>query len=76
MIKAFSKAIVPYPKGTLVKLSTGDIAIVTDVFRNFILRPQVIIIKKGNNTNSQKIGETVSLMEHLDIVIKNIEFLA
>jgi len=45
-------------------------------FRNFILRPQVIIIKKGNNSNSQKIGETVSLMEHLDIVIKNIEFLA
>ena len=76
IVKAFSKAIVPYPTGTLVKLSTGDIAIVTDVFRNFGLRPQVIIIKKGTNYNSQEIGQTVSLMEHLDIVIKNIEFIA
>lgn len=76
MVKAFSKAIVPYPKGSLVTLSTGDIAIVTDVFRNFGLRPQVIIIKKGNNYNSLEIGETVSLMDHLDIVIENIEFIA
>ena len=76
MVRSFSKAIVPYPTGTLVKLSTGDIAIVTDVFRNFGLRPEVIIIKKGTNYNSREIGETVSLMEHLDIVIKNVEFIA
>lgn len=76
MVKEFSKAIVPYPKGTLVTLSTGDIAMVTDVFRNFGLRPQVIIIKKGTNHNSLEIGETVSLMDHLDIVIENIEFIA
>ena len=76
MVKTFTKAIVPYPTGTLVTLSTGDIAIVTDVFRNFGLRPEVIIIKKGTISNSQKIGETVSLMEHLDIVIKKIEHIA
>jgi len=74
MVKAFSKAVVPYPPGTLVKLSTGDIAVVTAILPNFALRPQVKIIKKGTNHNSEEIGTTVSLVSHLDIVIKNIEF--
>ncbi|MGV8981170.1 HD-GYP domain-containing protein [Clostridium sp.] len=74
MVKAFSKAVVPYPPGTLVKLSTGDIGVVTDVFPNFALRPQVKIVKKGIDVTAQAIGDTVSLIEKLDIVIENIEF--
>ena len=49
MVKVFSKTVVPYPPGTLVKLSNGDTAVVTDVFPNFALRPEVKVIKKGNN---------------------------
>lgn len=74
MVKAFSKAVVPYPPGTLVKLSTGDIAVVTAVFPNYPLRPQVKIIKKGTNIYSQEVGSTVSLIEQLGIVIENVEF--
>jgi HD-GYP domain-containing protein (c-di-GMP phosphodiesterase class II) len=74
MVKAFSKAVVPYPPGTLVKLSTGDIGVVTTILPNFALRPQVKILKKGSRRNSQEIGVTVSLISHLDIVIQNIEF--
>ena len=51
MVKAFSKAVVPYPPGTLVKLSTGDIGVVTDILPNFALRPQVKILKKDINVN-------------------------
>ncbi|MGH4122785.1 MAG: HD-GYP domain-containing protein [Clostridium sp.] len=74
MVKAFSKAVVPYPPGTLVKLNTGDIGVVTDVFPNFALRPQVKIVKSGITANSKEIGTTISLVEHLDIVIEDIEF--
>lgn len=74
MVKVFSKAIVPYPPGTIVKLSTDDICVVTDVFPNFALRPQVKIVKKGTNTNSQQAGTIISLVDQLSIVIKNIEY--
>jgi len=74
MVNAFSKAVVPYPHGTLVKLSTGDIGVVNDVFPGFALRPQVKIIKKGPNPNSQEVGTTISLIDQLDIIIENIEF--
>ena len=74
MVTAFSKAIVPYPPGTLVKLSTGDIGVVTAVFPDFALRPQVKIIKNGTDGTAQEVGSTVSLVDQLNIVIKNIEF--
>ncbi|MBZ9689653.1 HD-GYP domain-containing protein [Clostridium estertheticum] len=74
MVKAFSKAVVPYPPGTLVKLSTGDIGVVTAVFPNYGLRPEVKIIKRGSATNAREVGSPVSLVDQLDIVIKNIEF--
>ncbi|MGH4051768.1 MAG: HD-GYP domain-containing protein [Clostridium sp.] len=74
MVKAFSKVVVPYPPGTLVRLSTGDIAVVTIILPNFALRPEVKIIKKGNKPTSKEIGSTISLVSHLNIVIQNIEF--
>jgi HD-GYP domain-containing protein (c-di-GMP phosphodiesterase class II) len=74
MVKVFSKAVVPYPPGTLVKLNTGDIAVVTEVFPNLALRPQVKIIKKGPTANSQEVDTIVSLVQQLDIVIETIEY--
>jgi len=76
MVKAFSKAIVPYPMGTLVELSNGDVAVVTGLFHNLALRPQVRIIRKGIKPSSRRIDETVSLMKDLDIVIQKIRYLA
>ncbi|MBZ9625890.1 HD-GYP domain-containing protein [Clostridium sp. FP2] len=74
MVKAFSKAVVPYPPGTLVKLNTGDICVVTRVFPTYALRPEVKIVKSGAYYNSQEVGITISLVEKLDLVIENIEF--
>ena len=75
MVKAFFKAVVPYPPGTLVKLNTGDIGVVTAVFPNFGLRPEIKIIKSGASSNSKLIGSIISLVDQLDIVINNIEFI-
>jgi len=74
MVLAFSKAVVPYPPGTLVKLSTGDIGVVTEVFPNFALRPQIKILKSGTGAKSQQVDSIISLVKKLDIVIMNIEF--
>jgi HD-GYP domain-containing protein (c-di-GMP phosphodiesterase class II) len=70
MVKVFSKTVIPYPPGTLVKLSNGDVAVVTDVFPNFALRPEVKVIKKGTNFNSQEVGSIISLIDKLGIVIE------
>jgi len=74
MVKVFAKAVVPYPPGTLVRLNTGEVAVVTDVFPNLALRPQVKVLKKGPTANSKEVGTNVSLVKHLGIVIQNIEF--
>jgi HD-GYP domain-containing protein (c-di-GMP phosphodiesterase class II) len=74
IVMAFSKAVVPYPPGTLVKLSTGDIGVVINIFPNFALRPEIKIVKVENNFNSQRLGTTVSLVNQLDIVIESIQF--
>lgn len=74
MVKIFSKTIVPYPQGTLVKLSNGDTAVVTEVFPNFTLRPEVRVIKKGTNSNSKEVGSIISLIKHLGIVIEGVVF--
>lgn len=71
MVKAFSKIIVPYPQGTIVKLSNDDIGIVQETYVNFPLRPQVKILRSKNPT---MINQCINLTESLSIVIKNIEF--
>jgi len=76
MVNAFTKAIVPYPMGTLVELSSGDVAVVTDVFHNLALRPQVRIIQNGRNTTANHVDDTISLMTNLHIVIQKIRYLA
>ncbi|WPC44555.1 HD-GYP domain-containing protein [Clostridium sp. JS66] len=48
VVKAFSKCIVPYPEGTIVNLSNGEIAVVEEVYPNFPLRPKLKLINKSN----------------------------
>ena len=45
-VKAFIKRVIPYPEGSLVKLSSGDIAVIDKVNIEFPLRPQIKIIKQ------------------------------
>ncbi|KJZ94825.1 HD-GYP domain-containing protein, partial [Clostridium sp. IBUN13A] len=48
IVNVFCKVIIPYPKGTIVSLSNGDIGIVEETLPNFPLRPIVKIIKSDN----------------------------
>ena len=71
MVQAFAKCIVPYPVGTLVRLSNNDIAVVEKNFPHFALRPTVKIIKSENISS---VGKSIDMMHELDLVIKGIEY--
>lgn len=71
MVRAFSRVIVPYPKGTLVKLSNGEIGVVENTLPNFPLRPNIKIIKSEYKSRE---GKTISLIKNLSLVIKDIVY--
>ena len=71
IVKAFSQIIVPYPKGTIVKLSNGDVGIVKDTPPHFPLRPNLKIIKSENISS---IGLNITLINELSLVISSIEY--
>ena len=70
MVSIFTKLIVPFPFGTIVRLSNGDVGIVQDTPVNFPLRPSVKIVKSYNENSN---GNIVNLVEELSLVISNIE---
>lgn len=65
-VRKFVQKIIPYPVGTLVKLSNGEIGIVKRINEDFILRPVIEIIK-GNK-------RIVDLMKEKNLVIKGIQY--
>lgn len=69
MLNVFCKVIIPFPQGTIVSLSNGDIGIVEKTFPNFPLRPLVKILKSDVSDN---IGSELSLIDNLSIVISNV----
>lgn len=71
IVNIFSKVIVPYPEGTMVKLSNGDIAIVQGTPCDYPLRPIVKVIK---SEEKEKEGSIIDLAESLSLVISNIEY--
>ena len=71
IVLMFSKILIAYPTGTIVKLSNGDIAVVESTPENYPLRPQVRIIKSNSQ---EKIGSKISLLDELSIVISNVEY--
>lgn len=72
MVLAFSKAVVPYSEGTIVRLTNGDIAIVEENHPNYPLRPKLKIIKAVDN--STKKNTHIDLMEELDLVIDGVQY--
>lgn len=70
IVNIFAKIIVPFPNGTRVKLSNGDIAIVKETFKDFPLRPNVRIIKSKIKENE---GRNIRLLDELSIVIKDFD---
>lgn len=70
-VKAFSTIIVPYPQGTLVKLSNGDVGIVESTTPNYPLRPSIKILKSKDYS---KIGSTIDLVSELSLVISSVQY--
>ena len=71
MVMIFTKLIVPFPFGTIVKLSNGDLGVVQTTPANFPLRPDVKILKSSDH---DKEGEVVQLVDELSLVISGIEY--
>ncbi|WP_160670184.1 HD-GYP domain-containing protein [Clostridium sp. C8-1-8] len=71
IVKAFAKIIVPYPEGTIVQLSNGDICVVESTPPDYPLRPQVKIVK---STNGSSVGSLVSLVKELSLVISSVQY--
>lgn len=71
VVQAFSKVVIPYPVGTLIRLSNDDIGVVIRVHSEMPLRPDVKIIYSKNKHN---IDEIVELSKENSIVIKCMEF--
>ncbi|MGL4848892.1 MAG: HD-GYP domain-containing protein [Clostridium sp.] len=71
IVKVFSKFIIPYPTGTLIELSTGDICIVESNNYRYPLRPIVKIVK---GTSEDKNGKIIDLLYSLSIVIISVKY--
>jgi len=71
MVVIFTKLIVPFPFGTIVRLSNGDIGIVQETPVSYPLRPTIKIMKSSNHESE---GNCVSLVTELSLVISGIEY--
>lgn len=71
MISVFCKVVIPFPQGTIVSLSNGDIGVVEQTVPNFPLRPIVKIVKSDLEN---KIGSKVNLIDTLSVVISNVQY--
>lgn len=71
LVQLFSKIVVPYPKGTIVKLTNDEIGIVEKVSLNTPLRPQLKILYSKNES---RINKVIILEKEIDIVIKGLHY--
>lgn len=69
IVNVFCKIIIPYPKGTIVRLSSGDKGIVKQTLPNFPLRPIVKIVQSIDNRKNEL---ELNLIDHPSIVITDI----
>lgn len=71
MVQTFVRKIIPYPVGSLVKLSNGDVGVVEEVKPDFPLRPRVKIIRQSA---INIVMVEVDLMKEKNLVIEGIQF--
>lgn len=70
LVSLFVRKIVPYPPGTLVNLTNGEIAVVTEVNNNFPLRPVIRYVARGTGEQAE---QTVDLMTEHSILITGVQ---
>jgi HD-GYP domain-containing protein (c-di-GMP phosphodiesterase class II) len=70
IVNTFCRIVIPYPKGTIVEISTQEIAIVEETIPGFPLRPTVRIIE---SPRVSRIGTKVELIREISIVITKVK---
>lgn len=71
LVKQFVAQVAPYPPGTMVKLSSGDVAIVTKVDMAFSTRPRLRLMVDAEGRNYPK-GEEVDLTKYPTLTISQV----
>lgn len=71
MVQVFARKIVPYPVGSLVKLSNNDVGVVEEVPPHFPLRPKVKVIRQRAISIEMKM---VDLMKETNLVIEGLQY--
>lgn len=71
IVNVFCRVVIPFPNGTIIELSTGEVAKVEETVPNFPLRPIVRIIQSNRVS---RIGQRVSLLQELSLVITSIKY--
>jgi HD-GYP domain-containing protein (c-di-GMP phosphodiesterase class II) len=69
--KAFVSTIVPFPEGSLVKLNTGQVALVEKTNSDLPLRPEIKLIDPARRILEKK---SVDLTEEKSLVIEGLEY--
>jgi HD-GYP domain-containing protein (c-di-GMP phosphodiesterase class II) len=70
-VKAFTKVVVPYPAGTLIRLSNGELAVVEETNPLYPLRPVVKIVK---SSGPSRILNKLNLTMELNLVIEGVQY--
>lgn len=69
----FCRKVVPYPEGSLVKLSDDSIAVVSQVNLDYPLRPKIKVLVKDTPVSELKV---IDLMKDTNITILGMQYLA
>lgn len=70
IVNIFCRIVIPYPEGTIVEISTGEVAIVKETIPGFPLRPIVKIIE---SPRVSRIGDQIDLIKEISIVITKVK---
>lgn len=70
-VKAFIRRVVPYPEGTMVKLSNGQVGIIEEINPRFTLRPKVRVINDNGKLVKDKL---IDLFEEKSITILGVQY--
>lgn len=71
MTNTFIQKIMPYPIGSLVKMNTGDIALIEEINRDLPLRPVIRLI---DQTTKELERTTINLMSEHNLIIDEIQY--
>lgn len=71
IVNVFCRIVIPYPKGTIVEISTGETGIVEETKPGFPLRPTIRIIA---SQRVSRIDDKIDLIKEISIVITKVKY--